>query len=45
TIASGWSISLNSSKLNVGNHIFFVIMLFYAKKTFYDPDASIGEFK
>ncbi|MFT6337194.1 MAG: hypothetical protein ACJATI_003956 [Halioglobus sp.] len=43
--ASGWSIRQNFSNLKVGNQIFFVIRHFYAKTSFYDSDASIGEFK
>jgi hypothetical protein len=43
--ASGWSIRQNFSNLKVGNRIFFVIRRFYAKTSFYDSDASIGEFK
>jgi hypothetical protein len=43
--ASGWSIRQNFSTLKVGIRIFFVIRRFYAKTSFYDSDASIGEFK
>ncbi|MFT6337917.1 MAG: hypothetical protein ACJATI_004684 [Halioglobus sp.] len=43
--ASGWSIRQNFSNLKVGIRIFFVIRRFYAKTSFYDSDASIGEFK
>jgi hypothetical protein len=43
--ASGWSIHQNFSNLKVGIRIFFVIRRFYAKTSFYDSDASIGEFK
>ncbi|MGK0316706.1 MAG: sugar phosphate isomerase/epimerase [Saprospiraceae bacterium] len=43
--ASRWSIRQNFSNLKVGIRIFFVIRRFYAKTSFYDSDASIGEFK